>query len=96
MTGSNASLTRRPEWATLQEHYQKIKEVHLRLHGAGIAVVLDGVVNHTAEENERGPTYAFRGIDNTIYYLVDPDTGAYRDYTSCGNTLNCNRPGCGS
>jgi glucose-6-phosphate isomerase len=30
MTGSTAPLTRRPEWATLQEHYQKIKEVHLR------------------------------------------------------------------
>src|SRR4030095_3675662 len=30
MTGRSASLTRRPEWATLQEHYQKIKEVHLR------------------------------------------------------------------
>jgi isoamylase len=49
-------------------------------------------LNHTAEGNERGPTYAFRGIDNTIYYLVDPDTGAYRDYTGCGNTLNCNHP----
>jgi glucose-6-phosphate isomerase len=30
MTGSRASPTRRPEWAALQEHYQKIKEVHSR------------------------------------------------------------------
>src|ERR671939_2062736 len=30
MTGRSALLTRRPEWAALQEHYQKIKEEHLR------------------------------------------------------------------
>ena len=62
------------------------------LHAAGIAVVLDIVFNHTAEGNERGPTYSFRGIDNAIYYLIDPQTGTYRDYTGCGNTLNCNHP----
>ena len=59
---------------------------------AGIAVILDVVFNHTAEGNERGPTQSFRGIDNALYYLVDPATGAYRDYTGCGNTLNCNHP----
>jgi isoamylase len=53
---------------------------------------LDIVFNHTAEGNERGPTHSFRGIDNAIYYLIDPQTGTYRDYTGCGNTLNCNHP----
>jgi hypothetical protein len=53
---------------------------------------LDFVFNHTAEGNERGPTHSFRGIDNAIYYLIDPETGVYRDYTGCGNTLNCNHP----
>jgi glycogen operon protein len=74
------------------EPLREFKEMVKSLHAAGIAVVLDVVLNHTAEGNERGPTYAFRGIDNTIYYLVDPDTGAYRDYTGTGNTLNCNHP----
>ena len=74
------------------EPLREFKEMVKRFHAAGIAVVLDVVLNHTAEGNERGPTYAFRGIDNTIYYLVDPGTGAYRDYTGCGNTLNCNHP----
>jgi len=30
MAGSTAPLARRPEWAALREHYQQIKEVHLR------------------------------------------------------------------
>jgi glucose-6-phosphate isomerase len=30
MTESSAPLTRRPEWAALNEHYQKIKDIHLR------------------------------------------------------------------
>ena len=74
------------------EPLREFKEMVKRFHGAGIAVILDVVLNHTAEGNERGPTQSFRGLDNTIYYLLDPDTGAYRDYTGCGNTLNCNHP----
>ncbi len=74
------------------QQVREFKEMVKSLHAAGIAVVLDIVVNHTAEGNERGPTYAFRGIDNAMYYLIDPATGAYRDYTGCGNTLNCNHP----
>jgi len=74
------------------QQVREFKEMVKSLHAVGIAVVLDIVVNHTAEGNERGPTYAFRGIDNAMYYLIDPATGAYRDYTGCGNTLNCNHP----
>lgn len=74
------------------EQIREFKAMVKSFHAAGIAVVLDIVVNHTAEGNERGPTYSFRGIDNAIYYLIDPQTGAYRDYTGCGNTLNCNHP----
>jgi glycogen operon protein len=70
----------------------EFKDMVKSLHAAGIAVVLDIVFNHTAEGNERGPTHSFRGIDNAIYYLIDPQTGTYRDYTGCGNTLNCNHP----
>ncbi len=61
------------------------------LHRAGIEVILDVVFNHTAEGGRNGPTYSFRGLDNTIYYILTQD-GEYADYTGCGNTLNCNHP----
>lgn len=62
------------------------------LHQAGIEVILDIVYNHTAEGGENGPTTSFRGIDNTIYYLLDPWTRAYLNFSGCGNTCNCNHP----
>ncbi len=62
------------------------------LHRAGIEVILDVVFNHTAEGNELGPTFAFRGLDNPLYYLLEQDLRYYRNYSGCGNTLNCNRP----
>ena len=61
------------------------------LHEAGIEVILDVVYNHTAEGNEFGPTFCFRGIDNSIYYMLD-DGRHYKNYSGCGNTLNCNHP----
>ena len=71
---------------------REFKEMVRSLHAAGIGVVLDVVLNHTGEGGERGPTHSLRGIDNAIYYLLDPETGAYRDYTGCANTLNSNHP----
>ena len=62
------------------------------LHEAGIEVILDMVFNHTAEGNEKGPTLCFRGLDNKIYYMIDPVTGKHANYSGCGNTLNCNHP----
>lgn len=62
------------------------------LHKAGIEVILDMVFNHTAEGNELGPTYSFKGLDNSTYYMLEPGTGAYRNYSGCGNTMNCNHP----
>ena len=61
------------------------------LHEAGLEVILDVVFNHTAEYDETGPTLCFRGLDNSIYYLLD-EHGGYLDLTGCGNTLNCNHP----
>ena len=61
-------------------------------HKAGIEVILDVVFNHTAEGNQTGPTITFRGLDNSVYYLIDPQSGEYHNYTGCGNTLNCNHP----
>ncbi len=62
------------------------------LHSAGIEVILDVVFNHTAEGNELGPTVCFRGLDNSIYYILDEDKRHYRNFSGCGNTLNCNHP----
>ena len=83
---SYASTTRGNEVVT------EFKKMVREFHKAGIEVFLDVVLNHTAEGNEHGPTFSFRGIDNAVYYMVDESTGAYLDYSGCGNTLNCNHP----
>ena len=61
------------------------------LHRAGIEVILDVVYNHTAEGNHDGPTICFRGIENSVYYILDSDKREYKDYTGTGNTLNGNQ-----
>lgn len=61
------------------------------LNENGIEVILDVVFNHTAEGNEMGPAFSFKGIDNNIYYMLTPD-GKYFNFSGCGNVLNCNHP----
>ena len=46
------------------------------LHKAGIEVILDVVFNHTGEGNHEGPTISFRGLDNSIYYHLEPTTSS--------------------
>ncbi len=72
------------------EHLDEFRYMVHALHNAGIEVILDVVFNHTSEGNESGPTLCFRGIDNSIYYLLDK--GAYLNFSGCGNTLNCDHP----
>jgi isoamylase len=62
------------------------------LHGAGIEVILDVVFNHTAEGDHRGPTFSFRGLDNSTYYVLESDRSRYANYSGTGNTLNANHP----
>ncbi len=71
---------------------KEFKYMVRELHKAGIEVILDVVFNHTAEGNELGPTLSFRGLDNAIYYMLADDKRFYRNYSGCGNTLNCNHP----
>jgi isoamylase len=62
------------------------------LHRAGIEVILDVVFNHTAESDHTGPTLSFRGLDNSVYYILEQDRSRYANYSGCGNTLNANHP----
>jgi len=70
----------------------EFREMVQAFHGAGIEVFLDVVFTHTAEGNEQGPTLCFRGIDNTVFYLLADDKRSYRDFTGTGNTINANHP----
>lgn len=73
----------------VHEFKQLVKE----LHKAGIEVILDVVYNHTAEGNEHGYTFEFRGLQNDVYYsLPQNDKNYYMNFSGCGNSLNCNHP----
>lgn len=69
----------------------ELKGMIREFHENGIEVILDVVFNHTAEGNEMGPFFSFKGFDNNIYYMLTPE-GYYYNYSGCGNTLNCNHP----
>lgn len=69
----------------------ELKRLIQELHKNGIEVILDIVFNHTAEGDENGPNFCFKGIDNNIYYILGPE-GNYYNFSGCGNTLNCNQP----
>jgi isoamylase len=77
---------------SLGEQVTEFKGMVRELHRAGIEVILDIVFNHTSEGDELGPTLCFRGWDNSIYYLLEQDKRRYKNYSGCGNTLNCNHP----
>ena len=75
--------------ASVNEFKQMVKE----LHKAGIEVILDVVYNHTAEGNEHGYTFEFRGLQNNVYYsLPSYEKQYYMNYSGCGNSMNCNHP----
>ncbi|MBI4791513.1 MAG: glycogen debranching protein GlgX [Deltaproteobacteria bacterium] len=74
-------------------HIREFRDMVKALHKADIAVILDVVFNHTAEGNEDGPLINFKGLANSGFYHLEPhDRRLYRDYTGCGNSVNCNHP----
>ena len=79
-----------PERGTHQHEFRELVEA---LHAAGLGVILDVVFNHTAEGGADGPVINFKGLANDVFYLLDPaDRRQYRDFSGCGNTINCNHP----
>ncbi len=74
------------------EQLNEFREMIKALHAADIEVILDVVFNHTAEGDEHGPTYSYRGIDNESYYLLEPDGHRYRNDSGTGNVLNTAQP----
>ena len=82
-------------YAANLEHKAQLKEfaeMVKTFHKANIEVILDVVFNHTAEGGDRGHTLSFKGLDNTIYYMLEPHNKDYMNYSGCGNTMNCNHP----
>ncbi len=78
--------TQIPAWT---EKINEFREMVKKLHEAGIEVILDVVYNHTAEGNHNGPTYSYKGIDNSTYYLISPNPNdPYSNYTGTGNTIH--------
>ena len=69
----------------------ELKNLIRELNANSIEVILDVVFNHTAEGNEKGPFFSFKGFDNRVYYMLTPE-GWYYNFSGCGNTLNCNHP----
>lgn len=69
----------------------ELKRLIRELNENGIECILDVVFNHTAEGNELGSCFSFKGFDNNIYYMLTPE-GFYYNFSGCGNTMNCNHP----
>jgi glycogen operon protein len=74
------------------EAFEEFRAMVQAFHAAGIEVWLDVVYNHTAEGDQNGPTYSFRGIDNDSYYLLTHDLRHYVNDTGCGNTMRAGHP----
>lgn len=71
----------------------EFKTLVREMHKAGLEVLLDVVYNHTAEGNEHGYTFGFRGFENSVYYLLpQSEKQYYMDFSGCGNTTNSLHP----
>ena len=70
----------------------ELKEMVRALHAADIEVILDVVLNHTAEGSGDGPTFSMKGLENSVYYMLDNESGDYHNFSGCGNTVNANHP----
>jgi glycogen operon protein len=79
--------SRRDALGVLDEFRDMVKA----LHRAGIEVILDVVYNHTAESDHAGPNFCFKGLENSVYYILEDGRSRYANYSGTGNTLNSNQ-----
>jgi glycogen operon protein len=73
-------------------YINEFKQLVKAMHGAGIEVILDIVFNHTGEGSRDHPSFSYRGLADSTYYMIDKNSGHYYNFTGCGNTVNCNHP----
>lgn len=73
---------------TLAGQLQEFRAMVQALQEVGMEIILDVVYSHTTEGNQNGPTYSYRGIDNTTYYLLEEDRRWYRNDTGTGNVVH--------
>ncbi len=80
----------RPEECSQRDEFRAMVKA---LHAADIEVILDVVYNHTAEGDQNGPVYSYKGIDNSTYYLMSNNPGnPYANFSGTGNSLRCSEP----
>ncbi len=73
-----------------RDQHNEFRTMVKALHAAEIEIILDVVYNHTAEGDQSGPVYSYKGIDNSTYYLMSSKPGnPYENYSGTGNTLHC-------
>lgn len=76
-----------------RDHIREFRDMVKALHRAGIGVIMDVAFNHTAEGGNDGPIINFKGFGNAGFYHLDPyNRSVYKDFTGCGNTVNCSHP----
>lgn len=80
-----------PRYAATGDPLMEFRAMIDALHAAGIGVLLDVVFNHTSEGGHGGPVIHFKAMAGHLFYHTSRE-GRFRDYTGCGNTVNCNHP----
>ncbi|HEX5421275.1 MAG TPA: isoamylase, partial [Gammaproteobacteria bacterium] len=91
--GPYAFFAPHPHFAAGDDARSEFRDLVKALHKAGIGVILDVVLNHTAESDETGPVVSFKGFANEFFYHLEPeDRRKYRNYSGCGNAVNANHP----
>jgi glycogen operon protein len=83
-----AYSSRREPLGPLDEFRDMVKA----LHREGLEVILDVVYNHSGEDDHTGPTISLRGLDNSVYYVLQSDRALYANFSGTGNTLNADHP----
>lgn len=83
-----------PRYAS-QDALAEITTMVDRYHEAGMEVIVDVVINHTAEGGKGGPILSFKGFSPYQSYLYEQDEKGrlvFSNHSGCGNTVNTAHP----